>query len=180
MNTSIFFHLFVLSSISFTKSYSFSHISVLLLQLGFVVAIQLLHGVWLFVTPWTAAHQASLSFIISQNLLKFLSIESVMPFNHLILCHLLPLLPSIFPRIKVFWPMSQLFILGGQSIGSLALVLPINIQGWSPLGLMVWSHCSPRDSQVFSIIRAQKYQFFGSQPSLWSNSHICIWLLEKP
>ena len=175
MNTSIFFHLFVLSSISFTKSYSFSHISVLLLQLGFVVAIQLLHGVWLFVTPWTAAHQASLSFTISQNLLKFLSIESVMPLNHLILCHLLPLLPSIFPRIKVFSNESTLQ-LGGQSIGSLASVLPINIQGWSPLGLMVWSHCSPRDSQVFSIIKAQKHQFFGTQHSLWSNTHIHTWL----
>ena len=73
----MFFHLFVLSSISFTKSYGFSDTSVLLLQLGFVV-ILLLHCVWLFATPWTAAHQASLSFIISQNLLKFLSIESVM------------------------------------------------------------------------------------------------------
>ena len=54
----------------------------------------------LFVTPWTAAHQASLSFTISRSLLKLMSIELVMPFNHLILCH--PLLPSIFPSIRVF------------------------------------------------------------------------------
>ena len=58
--------------------------------------------VWLFATPWTAAHQASLSFTISQSLLKLMSIESVMPSNHLILCHPLFLLPSIFPSIRVF------------------------------------------------------------------------------
>ena len=57
--------------------------------------------VQLFVTPWTAAHQASLFFTISLSLLKFISIESMMPFNHLILCHPL-LLPSIFPSIRVF------------------------------------------------------------------------------
>ena len=59
-------------------------------------------GVQLFVTPWTAAHQASLSFTISQSLLKFMSIESVMLSNHLILCHPLLLLPSVFPIIRVF------------------------------------------------------------------------------
>ena len=58
--------------------------------------------VWLFVTPWAAAHQASLSFTISQSLLKVTSIESVMPSNHLILCHPLLLLPSIFPSIRIF------------------------------------------------------------------------------
>ena len=64
----------------------------------------------LFVTPWTAAHQASLSFTISQSLLKFMSIESVMPSNHLILCHPLFLLPSIFPSIRVFSSESALCI----------------------------------------------------------------------
>ena len=64
--------------------------------------VQLLSRVQLFVTPWTAACQASLSFTISQSLLKLICIESVMPFNHLILCHPLLLLPSIFPSIKVF------------------------------------------------------------------------------
>ena len=66
-----------------------------------VVVVQLLSCVQLFVTPWTAAHQASLSFTISQSLLKLMSIESVMPSNHLVLCHPL-LLPSIFPSIRVF------------------------------------------------------------------------------
>ena len=66
------------------------------------VVVQLLSCVWLFVTPWTTAHQASLSFTISQCLLKLVSNESVMPFNHLIFCYPLLLLPSIFPSIRVF------------------------------------------------------------------------------
>ena len=67
-----------------------------------IVVVQSRSCVWLFVTPWTAARQASLSFTISQSLLKFMSIESVMPSNHLILCRPLLLLPSIFPSIRVF------------------------------------------------------------------------------
>ena len=67
-----------------------------------VVVVQLLSRVWLFATPWTAAHQASLSFTISWSLLKLMSIELVMPSNHLILCCPLLLLPSIFPSIRVF------------------------------------------------------------------------------
>ena len=65
-------------------------------------SVQSLSHVQLFVTPWTAAHQASLSFTVSQSLLKLMSIESVMPYNHLILCYPLLLLPSIFPSIRVF------------------------------------------------------------------------------
>ena len=68
--------------------------------------------VWLFVTPWTAACQASLSFTISQSLLKLMSIESVIPSNHLILCHPLFLLPSIFSSIRVFSSESALLIRG--------------------------------------------------------------------
>ena len=66
------------------------------------VIVQLLSLVWLFETPWTAAHQAPLSFTISWSLLKLTSIESVMTSNHLILCYPLLLLPSIFPSIRVF------------------------------------------------------------------------------
>ena len=66
------------------------------------VAIWLLSHVQLFVTPWTAAHQASLSFTISQSLLRFMSIKSMRPSNHLILCQAILLLPSIFPSINVF------------------------------------------------------------------------------
>ena len=67
-----------------------------------IAVVQLLSQVRLFVTPWTAAHQASLSFTISSSLLRLMSIESVMPSNHLILCCPLPLLPSIFCSIRVF------------------------------------------------------------------------------
>ena len=67
-----------------------------------MAVVQLLHLVRLLVTPWTAAHQASLSLTISQSLLKLMSIESVMPCNHLVLCCPLLLLPSIFPSVRVF------------------------------------------------------------------------------
>ena len=67
-----------------------------------LVVVQYLTCVQLFVTPWTAASQDSLSFTISLSLLKLTFIESVMPSNHLILCHLLLLLPSVFPKIRVF------------------------------------------------------------------------------
>ena len=66
------------------------------------LVVQLLSHVQLFTTPWTTAHQASLSFTISQSLLKLMSIEPMMPSNHLILQHPLPLLPSVFPSIRIF------------------------------------------------------------------------------
>ena len=66
------------------------------------IVVQSLSRVWLFVTPWTSARQAFLSFTISQSLIRLLSIQSVIPSNHLILCHPLPLLLSIFPSIRVF------------------------------------------------------------------------------
>ena len=72
--------------------------------------VQSLSGVRLFATPWTAAHQASLPFIISQSLLKLMSIESVMPSNHLILCRPLLLLPSVVPSIRVFSNVLALYI----------------------------------------------------------------------
>ena len=80
-------------------------------------------------TPWTVAHQDSLSLTVSQSLLKLMSIESAMPSNHLILCHPLLLLPSIF-RASGSLPLSQLFTSGGQSLGASASasVFPMNIQ----------------------------------------------------
>ena len=91
---------------------------------------------WLFVTQWIAACHAFLSFTISQSLLKFMSTESLMLSNHLILCHSFLLLPSIFPSIRVFFSESALAS-AGQSIGAStsASVLTINIQGLFPLGL---------------------------------------------
>ena len=75
-----------------------------------IVVVRLLSHVRLFVTPWTAAHQASLSFTISWSFLKLMSIESVIPSNHLILCRLFLLLPSVFPSIRVFSKESALHI----------------------------------------------------------------------
>ena len=97
---------------------------------------------------------------------------------------LLPLLlpPSIFPSIRSF-PMSQFFASGGQSIGvsASASVLPMNIQEWFPLGWTGWiSSQSKGLPRVFPNTTVQKHQFFGFQLSLWSNSHIHTWLLEKP
>ena len=101
-----------------------------------VVAVQSPSRVQLFVTPWTAARQASLSFTISRSLPKFMSIESVMPSNHLTLCHPRLLLPSVFPSIRVF-SNDQLFGSDGPSIRALAStsVLPKSIQGLFPLRL---------------------------------------------
>ena len=88
----------------------------------------------LFVTPWTAACQVSLSFIIFQSLLKLMSIELVMPSNHFILCTLFSSCPQSFP-VSGSFPTSWLFTLGGQSTGASASasVLPMNIQDWFPL-----------------------------------------------
>ena len=99
--------------------------------------VQSLSHVRLFATPWTAACQASLTFTISQSLLKLMSIELVMPSNHLIHCHPLFLLSSIFPSIRVFSNELALITSAGQSIeaSALASVLPMNIQDWFPLGL---------------------------------------------
>ena len=144
---------------------------------------QSLSYVWLFATSWTAALQASLSITNSQSLLKLMSIELVMPSNHLILCHLLHLLPpSIFPSIRVF-QMSQFFASGGQSIGvsASASVLPMNIQDWFPLGWTgLISLLSKGLLRVFSNTTVQQHQFLSIHLCSWSNSHIHAWLLSKP
>ena len=132
-------------------------------------------------TTCTVAHQASKSITNFQSLLKLMSTESVMPSNHLILCCSLLLLPSIFSSIRVF-AMSQFLASGGQSIGVSASssVLPMNFQDWFPLGWTGWiSLQSMGLSRVFSNITVQKHQFFSTQLSLWYNSHIHTWLLEK-
>ena len=90
--------------------------------------------------------------------------------------------PQSFPASGSFL-MSQLFASGGQSIGASAsaLVLPMNIQDWFPLGLTGLISLQPKWlARVFSNTTVQKHQLFGTQPCLWSNSHIHTWLLEKP
>ena len=146
-----------------------------------IFVVQSLSHVQLFATPWTAACQASLFFTITQSLLKLMSIESMMPSNHLILCRPSLFLPSIFP--KIFSRVSWLFASCGQSIGASvsASVLPMNVQDWFPWGFTgLISMLSKGLSMVFSSTTIWKHQFFGAKPSLGSNSHICNWLLEKP
>ena len=113
----------------------------LLIRNGFS-SVQSLSRVWLFVTPWTAARQASLSITNSWSLLKLMPIKLVLPSNHLILCHPLLFLTSIFPSIRSFLR-SQFFASGSQSIGvsALASVLPMNIQAWLKIGKGVWQGC---------------------------------------
>ena len=126
--------------------------------------------------PMNCSTQASVSFTISHSLLKLMSIESVMPSNHLILCHHLFLLPSIFLSNRSF-PVSQLFASDGQSIevSASASVLTMNIWGWFPLGLTgLISLLSKRFSRVFSSTTIWKFQFFGTQPSLWSNIELIV------
>ena len=143
-------------------------------------SFQLLSHVQLFVTPWTAACQASLSITNPWSLLKLMSIDLVMPSNHYILCHPLLLLPSFFPSIRVFSKESVLAS-GGQSIRASASALPMTIQDWFPLGSTGWISLQSKGlSRVFSNTTVQKHQFFGAQLSLWSNSHNHTWRLEKP
>ena len=126
------------------------------------------HCVGLFVTPWTAAHQASLSITNSWSLPKLMCIELVMPSNHLILCRLLLLLSSIFLNLRSFQT-SQLFASGGQNIGVSAStsVLPMNTQDWFPLGWTGWVSLPSKGlSRVFPNTRVQKHQFFCTQLSL--------------
>ena len=142
-----------------------------------------LNRVRLFATPWTAARQASLSITNSRRLLKLMSIESVMPSSHLILCRPLLLLPTIPPSIRVFsnestlrmrWPKFLEF-----GVSASASVLPMNTQDWSPLGRTGWISLQPKGlSRVFSNTTVQKHQFFGAQLSSQPNSHIHTWPLE--
>ena len=129
---------------------------------------------------WTVACQASLSFTISWSLLKLMSIESVMPSNHLVLCHPL-LLFSILLSIRVFSNNLALHIRSSKywSFTSVS-VLPVNIQDWFPLELtgLISLH-SKGLSRVFFNTTVQKHKFFSAQPSSWFNSHIHTWLLEN-
>ena len=146
------------------------------------VVVQSLSHVQLFATPWTAARQDSLSFTISW------ACSNLCPFSQW--CH-----PTISSSVVLFssclqsfpasesFLMSRLFASGGQSIGASASasVLLMNIQDWFPLGLTALISLQSKGlSRVFSNTTVQKHQFLGVRPSLWSDSHIDTWLLEKP
>ena len=135
------------------------------------VAVQSLSRVRLFVTACTAAWLVSLSFTISQSLLKLMSIESVIPSKHFILCRPLLLLPSIFPSIRVFskestlhikwpkyWSFNFIISLSNEYSG----LISFRTDWLDLLGL----------SRIFSRVTIQKHQLFGAQPSLWPRSHI--------
>ena len=144
-------------------------------------SVQSLRSVWLFATPWIAAHQASLSITNSRSSLKLTSIESVMP-SISVVCRPLFLLPPVPTSIRVF-SMSQHFKWGGQSTGvsALASFLPKDTQGWSPLEWTGWISLQSKGlSRVFSSTTVQKHQFFGTQLSSQSNTHIHTWPQEKP
>ena len=145
-------------------------------------SVQSLSGVWLLATPWTAARQASLSITNSWSSPKLMCIELVMPSSHLILCHPLLLLPPILPSIRVFsnestrrmtWPKYWSFSIG---------ISPSNEHPGLISFWMDWLDLLAVQglSRVFSNTTVQKHQFFSAQLSLWSNSHIHTWLLEKP
>ena len=125
--------------------------------------VQSLSHIQHFVTPWTAACQVSLSITNPQSLLKLMSIRLVMPSNHLILCY--PLLPSVFPSIRVFSNKSALRIRWPKYWSFSFSIGPSNAYS----GLSRISNTT-----------VQKHQFFSTHLSLWSNSHIHTWLLEKP
>ena len=131
-------------------------------------AVQLLSHVWLFVTPYTTTYQVSLSFTISQSFLKLMSTESMMPSNHLILCHSLHFLPSIFLSIRSFSNVPVLHIRWPKYWS-----FSFSISPSYEYSVLIFL-------RVFSSTIVWKYQLFSAQPSLWANSHICTWLLEKP
>ena len=130
------------------------------------VQLSSLSCVWLSVTPWTAAHQASLSIINFRSLFKLMSIESVMPSNHLILCQPLLLPPSIFPSIS----------LSNESVlhirWSKYRSLSFRISPSNEYSFRMWTGWISLLSEGLSNTTVQKHRFLGAQPSLWFNSHI--------
>ena len=146
-------------------------------------SVQSLSRVWLFATPWTAACQASLSITNSWSLPKLISIKSVMPSSHLILCRPLLLLPPIPPSIRVFsnestlrmrWPKYWSFSFNISPSNEHPGLISFKMD-W--LGLLGVQGTLKR---VFYNTTVQKHQFFGAQLSSQSNSHIHTWPLEKP
>ena len=136
--------------------------------------------VWLCDPMDYIAHQAPLSSTVSRSLLKFTSIESVMPSNHLILCYPLLLVLSTFPSIRVFsnelalrirWPKYWSF--SSSPSRELSRLISFRIDWFDLLAVQELS-------RVFSNTTAQKHQFFGTQFSLRFNSHLCTWPWEKP
>ena len=145
-------------------------------------SVQLLSCVWLFVTPWTAALQASLSITNSQSLLKLMSIESVMPSNHLILCDPLLLPPSLFPSIRVFSNESVLCIRWPKYWSFSFSISPSNEHPGLIFFRMDWLDLLAAQGTLKSLFQhhSSKASILGAQLSLESHSHIHTWPLGKP
>ena len=143
-------------------------------ELALLIVVQSPSHVQLSVTPWTATCQTSLSFTVSWSLPRFITNESVMLSNRLVLCCPFSFCLQSFPASGSFL-ISQLFASGGQSIvaSAIASVLPINIQGWFPLGLTcLIALLSKGLSRVFSSTTIQKHQFFGLAFFMVQLSHL--------
>ena len=143
---------------------------------------QLLSHVWLFATPQTVARQASLSITNSWSLLKLMSTETMMPSIHLILCHPLLLLPSIFPSMRVFSNESVLHIRWPKYWSFSFSISPSNAYSGLISFRVDWLDLLAVQEILKSLLQhhSSKAPIFGTQLSLWSNSHIHTWLLEKP
>ena len=141
------------------------------------VAVQSLSHAGLYSAPWTVARQAPLSSNISQSLIKFMSIESVMLFNHLILRLPLFLWPLIYHSIRVFSNKLALYIRWSKFC---SFSFSINPSECSTLGLTSLILQSKELSRAFSSTIIWKQRFFAAQPSSWPTSLIHAWLLEKP
>ena len=138
-----------------------------------ISSVRLLSRVRLFATPWTAASQASLSITNSWSLLKLMSTESVMPSNHLILCHPLLLLPSVFPSIKVFSKESVLCIRWPKYCSFSFSISPSNEYSGLISFRMDWLDLLAVQGTLKGLLQqhSQKHQFFSTQSSTQSNSH---------
>ena len=143
-------------------------------------SVQLLNHVQLFVTPWAAARQASLSITNFRSLLKLMSIESVVPSNYLILCRPLLLLPSIFPSIRVSSKESVLHIRWSKYWHFSFSISPSNEYSGLISFRIDWFDLLAVQGTLKSFLQLHSSKASILQPSLWSSSHIHTWLLEKP
>ena len=145
-------------------------------------SVQSLSHVQLFLTPWIAARQASLSITNSRSLLKLMPIESVMPSSHLILCHLLLLLPLIPPSIRVFSNESTLHMRWPKYWSFSFSISPSNEHPGLISFRMDWLDLLAVQGTLKSLLQhhTSKASIFGAQLSSQSNSHIHTWPLEKP
>ena len=166
------------SIINLTGQSAYSHESSTSVQFSSVQSLSLVR---FFVTPWIAAHQASLSITNSRSSLRLASIESVMPSSRLILCRPLLLLPPIPPSIRIFSSESALRMRWPKYWSFSFNIIPSKeIPGRVSFRMDWLDLLSKGLSRVFSNTTVQKHQFFGTQPSSQPNSHIHTWLQEKP